>query len=271
MLRLLSVSSLVPLLAFATFAGCSAGDVNPPPLLVADGGGTTDGPVQVDAPPGAVIQSGKIIDFSSLKPVAGATITVGTKSATTDASGNYQLEIDPTKITNMNVVNAGYYSLLEQSSKGTTSYSLGKTKFLSENTAGLLTQTLPGYDVSGGVVSVAFENQGCLDEGGATIEFTVDGAPPPAAVKLIYARSGFPAPDQMSAESGSFPHAVIYNVPAGKAVAVTGKHPTCKMKPFPVDKDLTIESGSGTITYTDATLKPNGGKATGFVRIFLTN
>jgi hypothetical protein len=279
MLRLLAASALVPVLALAGLAassGCGAGDVNPPPLLTASDGGGDDAPT-IDAPAGAITQGGKIIDFSTFSAIVGAKVTSGASSATTDTTGAYSFSIPPNTIFNMTVENTGFYTLQEQEAKAAASFNLGKTKFLSENTAKLLLTTLTGYDGKGGIVSVALENHGCPDEGGATFEWAVDGQPGgaadagPGTGRLIYASDGFPDGARTSAQSGSFPHAIVYNVTPGKAVSITAKHPSCKMIAFPVDKDLTVESGSGTITYTSATLTPLGGKVTGFVRIFLSN
>jgi hypothetical protein len=276
MLRLLAATAvLAPVLAFAA---CGAGDVNPPPLLAADGGGGEDGGGTVDAPPGAVVQSGTIIDLSTQKPVSGATVTSGSHTATTDAKGTYTMQVDPGVVFSMKVEAPSYYTLQEQELKPTATFNLGKTKLPSQNTVDLLTTTFAGYDHVGGIVSIAIENQGCPDEGGATFDFTVDGQPGYGAdggaqgtARLVYFADGFPSADKVNVQSGSFPHAAIYNLPVGKPVVVTAKHPTCKMKAFPVDKDLTIESGSGTVTYVSATLSPFGGKSTGFVRIFLSN
>ena len=165
----------------------------------------------------------------------------------------------------MKVEKTGYYTLLEQATLVKASIDLGKTSFLSDNTANLLLTTLTGYVAGSGVVSVAIENQGCADEAGATFEYTVDGQPAPASVKLIYASDGFPDSGRTSAQTGSFPHGIVYNVTPGQTVAITVKHPTCTMKAFPVDKPLDV----GTITYVNASLAPLAGKSTGFVRVFL--
>ncbi len=277
MLRL-ALPALLATAATAAFVACGAGDVNPPPLLASDGGGVTDGPAPIDAPPGAIVQTGTIVDLTSNKPVVGATVTSGAKSATTDSKGQYSMALDPGVAFSMKVTAPAYYTLQEQEILPKATFNLGKTKLPSESTVTLLVGTFQGYEPGGGIVSVALEKQGCPDEGGATFDFTVDGKPgfgadggPTTTARLIYFNNGFPSAGLASAQTDSFPHAAIYNLPPGKPVVVTAKHPTCKMKAFPVDKDLTAESGSGTATYTSATLAPFGGKSTGFVRIFLSN
>jgi hypothetical protein len=279
MRKLLAVSALAPVLALAGFAGCGAGDVNPPPLLTGGDAGGTDAPTTVDAPPGAIVQTGTIIDLSTKQPVAGAKVTSGAQSATTDSKGTYSMTLDPGVTFSMKVEKTAYYTLQEQEMLPSSSFNLGKTKLPSEQTVSLLVSTFKGYDGVGGIVSIAIENAPgqCPDEGGATFDFTVDGQPglnadggAATTAQIVYFSDGFPDGARTSAQSGSFPHAAIYNLPAGKPVVVTAKHPTCKMLPFPVDKDLAIESGSGTAHYVSATLSPFGGKSTGFVRIFLS-
>lgn len=264
------LSALGATLLLTAFGGCGAGDVSPPPPL-ADAG--TDSPTTTDAPPGATTQTGKIIDLSTKSAIADAKITTGTFTATTDAKGNYSVQVDPTQPFNMHVEKTGYYTLIEQSTLVKTSFNLGNTSFLSENTANLLTQTLPGFDPTLAAVSTDIEIRGgCTDETGATFDFTVDGQPPPANAHLVYFSSDFPAPSNTAAESNTFPHGIIYNLPGGKPVTVTVKHPKCTMLPFPVDKDVSQDpraSGVGTVTYVSATLTPVAGKATGFLRLFL--
>ena len=168
------LSALGATLLLTAFGGCGAGDVSPPPPL-ADAG--TDSPTTTDAPPGATTQTGKIIDLSTKSAIADAKITTGTFTATTDAKGNYSVQVDPTQPFNMHVEKTGYYTLIEQSTLVKTSFNLGNTSFLSENTANLLTQTLPGFDPTLAAVSTDIEIRGgCTDETGATFDFTVDGS-----------------------------------------------------------------------------------------------
>ena len=265
MLRLLS-AVLAPAVLFA---GCNisfggAGDVSPPPPL-ADAAveAGTDAPSSVQ-----VTQKGKLVDLSTNVPIVGAKITAGVGTATTDAQGKYEVAVNPTTAFNMRAEKAGYFSLTEQETLVKASIDLGKTRYLSEDTAILLTATLNGYIEGLGVLSVAIEKQGCPDEGGATLEFTVNGAAPPSSAKMVYVSGNAPDSLKTNAQSGSFPHAVFYNLPTGVPVAVTVKHPTCTMVPFPIDKALAPD-GTGTVTYTSATLQTAPGKALSFLRVFL--
>src|SRR5262249_29249178 len=160
---------------------------------------------------------------------------------TTDAKGVYTVTVDPAKSFNMVVEKAGYYTLTEQETLVKASIDLGKTSFLSDSTANLLTLTLqvPGatYDPALGIVSVGVEPKLhaskkalCADIGGATLDYTVDGKPgAQSTAKLIYTQGGQPSVGQTSVDKDSAPaSAVLFNVPPGKPVTITVKHPTCK-------------------------------------------
>ena len=244
--------------------GCSSTSAKTP--AVADSG-AADADVEGgggDAGPTTVTQTGQILALQSDKPVAGAKVTAGNATATTDANGGYMVVLDPKVPFNLKVASDGYYSLLEQEALVGGNIDLGTTKLLPESTATLLISTLNGYDATLGILSVGIEKQGCADEGGALISYTVDGQAPTSS-KLTYTASGVPSGTQTSAAKDSFPHAIVYNLPPGKPVSVTVTHPACKMIAFPVDKPL----ATGSIRYTSATLTTTAGKSTSFLRVFL--
>jgi Carboxypeptidase regulatory-like domain len=256
--------------AFVPYVACSAGDVSPPPAI--DGGGGADGQVTTDgggggeSSSGGTTQKGKIVDLAAGNGIAGATVTLGATTVQTDSSGKYEGAVDPTKPFNMKVEKTGYYTLTEQETQVKASIDLGKTSFLSEQTASVLLGTLQNYDSTLGVLTIGIINQTCADEAGATFELTMDGAPLTSASLYYFDDSGAPTPAQKSAVKGQYPHhAVAFNVPVNKPVTVTGKHPTCATAPFPVDQAV----DTGTITYVSAAIATLPGKATSFARIFL--
>jgi hypothetical protein len=261
---LLAASIAFPVLCL--FAACGAGDVSPPPPLTdagVDGSNVTESGGESSS--GGTTQQGQIVDLTTKLPVAGAQLTLGTGSATTDAQGKYTASVDPSKSFNMKVEKGGYYTLTEQETLVKEPIDLGKTSFLPEGTATLLLGTLTGYDSTKGVLSVAIENQGCADEAGAQFTMTGPDGKPIAGSSLYYFDSGFPSATATAAKGGEFPHAVAFNIPVGTAVTVSVTHPTCKMIPFPVDKPL----DTGKVTYVSATISTSPGKATSFTRVFL--
>jgi hypothetical protein len=226
-----------------------------------DGSNVTEGGGESGGGP---TQKGQIIDLTTKAAVAGANITLGAAKVTTDATGKYQVAVDPTKSFNMKVEKTGYYTLTEQESQVKVDIDLGKTSFLPETTATLLTATLTGYDPKLGILSVAIEKQGCADEGGATFDLTADGKPIQGS-SLFYFQDNLPSASATAVQTDQFPHAVAFNLPVDKPITVTVKHPKCTMVPFPVDKQL----DTGTITYVSATIATSAGKATSFTRVFL--
>jgi hypothetical protein len=251
----------------------------PPPLPDAGVDSSSSGGVDAGGEAGGPVQNGEIVSLQLNGPVAGAAITAGAATTTTDAKGKYQVAIDPTTQFSMKVQKDGYYTLTEQLTQVKGALDLGKTSLLSEAVASTLIATLqvPAYDPTLGVLSASVEKKGCADEGGATLSFTVDGnAPAPPAALYYVGPDGAPSPIYKSVQSGAFPSAVFYNMPPGKTIEVTVKHPTCTMVPFPVDKNLGTDpsppfgvQGSGTVTYVNSKLTTVGGKATSFLRVFL--
>jgi hypothetical protein len=273
MLRFVPASAVLSLSALlGTFAACGAGDVNPPPHIdEADGAVQADSGAQ-EASAGTVTQSGKVVVLSANDPVVGATVktSAGGGPVTTDAKGMYSLEVEANKPFSMQIEAPNFYSLLEQQTQASAPFNLGKTSLLSEATASFLLLTLRGYDSSMGVLSVAVERKAtCADEAGATLAYTVDGNPPSGS-SLYYFMGGAPNVSARAAESGAFPHAVLFNLPPGKPITVTVSHPTCKPSAFPVTKDLSADGlGSGNVTYVSPTLTTSAGKNTSFLRVFL--
>jgi hypothetical protein len=278
MCRRIIVSALLPLASLGLlncdwFGG--AGDVNPPPPLQDAAADTKlDLDASTDSPAGSVTQKGVIKTLSLNTPVDGAKITCGASTTTTDASGKYQISVDPTKPFNMRVEKAGYYTLTEQASLVKSNIDLARTSFLSEGTANILIATLDGYDPAFGVISISVENNGCASEAGATLEYTIGGQPV-AGATLYYTTGNTPSRDQKAVEKDSFPSAVLFNVPPNQDVTITVKHPTCTMIPFPYDQDCAAArpggggGGSGTITYVSSAISALPGKATSFVRVYL--
>jgi hypothetical protein len=262
----LVASIAFPVAAF--FAACSAGDVSPPPPL-SDGGATVEGGGAESSSGGSgPVQQGSIRDLTTSLPVASAKLTLGAATATTDANGKYQVTVDGTKSFNMKVEKDGYYTLTEQETLVKQDIDLGVTSFLPESTAALLTASLAGYDPGKGVLSLAIENHGCTDEGGATFTVTGPDGKPPAGSTLVYAvgsKPSLPSASATSAQKDAFPHAVAFNLPPNVPISVTVQHPTCTMVQFPVDKQV----DTGTVTYVSATVATLPGKATSFLRLFL--
>jgi len=241
--------SLVPAVVLS-LAACSGGDHQ--------SGGTTPAPTTgpTNTDPAFVVQTGTIIDFDSNKAVAGATVTAGDQSATTDAKGAYTLKVRKGMPFDMIVSAPNYVKLLEQGTVLDANYDRGKTPIVPLDLGTLLHDTLQGYDPSLAVLSVqVVATGGCASEAHTKIKFSPEGS-----AKIKYFLNKFPSNTVEEVQPGELPSAVIYNLPPGMPVTVTLENESCKQAPFPF-----TQNG---ITY-EANVKTEAGDVTAFQRLFL--
>jgi hypothetical protein len=204
-------------------------------------------------------QTGQIVDFNTNKGVVGATVTAGSVSATTDATGKYTLNVPKDTAYSMTITAPNYLKLIEQEWKLTGDADRGKTSFVDAATQQTLQNALSGYDQAKAVFSMQVQKKGtCADVTGATITMANQGT-----AVLKYFKGGFPSNTATSVTDGQLPSAVIYNVTPGTQVVITVTHPTCKQVAFPV-ADPTIP----TILYT-GNVTTEGGAAASFTRLYV--
>ncbi len=232
-----ALSALAP--SAALFMACDADNV---PLrafsdeggLLGEGGNVGEGG---SAHPGKAQQTGRVVDLGSQgMGVAGATIQIGGQTIAVDAKGNYSVLYPLNTPVDMVVTAPAYYKLLEgqwllkkDASRGNTrltSADLGKTLLNALQLTGTALNTALG------VLSIwAVPTAGCPDEGGVTFDIS----PRDPSTNSVYLKMTFPDTTLSSGVKGENPHVVFYNVPVGKDITVTTKHPTCSQRPFPQD------------------------------------
>ncbi len=227
------------------------------------GGGDTSNPNNA-------MLKGRIVGFGAGSPIKGATVTIGTGSATTDDKGFWSLSVAKATPVSMTVTNPGYVKLIEQEMIVSGDSDRGDTSFVPAGTQQLLEATLTGIDPTLAVVSfrVYARGGGCPTAQGSTVAFAT-----PGSEKLLYfAASGFPDPGQTSVIDGKTPSGIFYNVPVGASIKLKVTPPAgCKQSTFPI-ADLTIP----TLTYTGNVNSeagdppPAGSKAAAsFIRIYI--
>ncbi|MBN9166415.1 MAG: hypothetical protein BGO98_29930 [Myxococcales bacterium 68-20] len=203
-------------------------------------------------------QTGKIIRAQTEdEAVEGATITIAGKTATTNATGDYELIVPRNTPYQMTVAADGFYKLLEQEwilKKETLDR--GTTNLLLTDTANLLAGLLPGRKSDKGLVVVKVNPQPpCTSEEGSTL--TID---PPGEAKVTYFSGSLPNSQQTSVQAGTTFSAAIYNVDVGVPLKITVSSPQCAQVPFPVDV--------GDVTYTGFQ-KAEPGDALSYMRIYI--
>jgi len=204
-------------------------------------------------------QTGQVVDFNTNKGVAGVTVTAGTVTATTDATGKYTLNMPKNTAYSMMLTAPNYLKLIEQEWQLTGNADRGKTSFVDVATEQTLQNALSSYNATLAVFSLQVKKRGaCASVDGATITMANQGA---AIIK--YFKGGFPSNTATSILEAELPSAVIYNVTPGTPVQITVTHPTCKQVAFPVaDPDIP------TILYT-GNVTTEGGAAASFTRLYV--
>ncbi len=209
-------------------------------------------------------QTGKTVSYtpcSAPVPVAGATITIGSRTATTAADGTYSIEVPSGTPFTMMVTAPSYIPLTEAEDTVAASYDRGDTLLISTETAMFLEDALPSYSATGSLLTIELVKTGaCKDVTGTTVAVSSAGS---TAVTQYPAQCASPV-GGTSATDGTFPvasDAVVYNLPPGPhTVKVTS--PKCTQVPYPY-----TDAATG-LTY-DGTVTTEAGNANAFTRVFL--
>jgi len=211
-----------------------------------------------------VTQTGKTVSYtpcSAPTPVPGATITIGTNTATTAADGSYSIEVPAGTPFTMTVTAPSYIPLTEAEDTVTGSCDRGSTLLISTETAMFLEDALPSYNASGSLLTIELvKTGGCTDLTGTTVAVSSAGA---SAVTQYPAQCASPV-GGTSVTDGTFPvasDAVVYDLPAG-AHTVTASSPKCTQVPYPYTDPTTGLTYDGTVT-------TQTGNANAFTRVFL--
>lgn len=246
---------------FTAFAACSDDDTPTTP-----GGGTEDGGADVQPDVPVVVtndkeskQSGKIIRAQTTdEGVPNATVTIGAKTAITNASGDYEIIVPRNTPYRMTVAADGFYRLVEQELiLKKESLARGSTNLLPKQLADLLAGLLPGRDTAKGLLLVKVNPRPpCASEEGTTL--TLD---PPGDAKISYFSGSLPSTDQPSTKGGTDFSAIFYNVDINVPIKVVVHSPKCKNVDFPVEV--------GDVTYTGANTIAEGGESITYLRTYV--
>ncbi len=240
-------------------AGCSDDDSGGSGPSAGDGGADAqpDVPVVVTNDTESK-QSGKIIRAQTEdEGVPGATVTIAGKTATTNASGDYEIIVPRNAPYQMTVSAPEYFKLLEQEmivKKETLDR--GTTTLLPTATATFLAGFLPGRKAEKGIVVVKVNPQPpCTSEEGSTV--AID---PPGEAKVVYFGGALPESSRTTVKAGTTFSAAIYDVDVGVPLKVAVTSPDCAQVPFPIEV--------GDVTYTGfQTAEP--GDALSYVRVYI--
>jgi hypothetical protein len=173
-------------------------------------------------------QHGVVVDYFALEPLAGFTVTDGSSSATTDATGTFSLPAPMGVVLAPVVTGTGYSTLqLASAMAAGDDVDLGPIPIPSSETFGT-EQALVKNDQSLALFQVTLLLTGaCTSAAGGTLTVTS-----PDGTSLEYFnQGGLPLATAIEDTKDQRPAAVVFNVPPGVTPQFTLSHPTCTVAP----------------------------------------
>jgi hypothetical protein len=204
----------------------------------------TDG-VAPDAAPGTIYERGRILDYGSMTPLKGVTVTIGSLSVQTGADGKWAVPIPMGTPVRAKITDTGYIDVHLPELSGTGDVQRADVPIPDLMTFMYGQYAQPGYDTTKASVSVHIDKfSSCASIEGATLTVMT----PAAGAKVEYFKGGFPSPMATSvsaAETGG--HVSVYNVDPTADIVFQLSHPTCTQAPFPVTDGTQTLTGKVTL------------------------
>ncbi len=233
---------------------CGGGDSSPG-LPTDDAGNSPpvtgdSGPSSADAA-GTITETGVMVDYETLKPVAGLTVTDNGVSTTTDAKGTYTLSVPSTAtLLAPKVTGPKYTTLLFPGSKPAGSSADYGTNVIPDSATYTLEQDILQNDTTKALVQIVVQATGaCASATGGTLQ-VLD---PPGASVSYFSTQNLPDAKTTSFQAVTSPRpvAVVYDVPVGAQLTLAVTHPSCTLMGFPVTSGGKVLTGKVTTTGTE--------------------
>ena len=231
------------------------GKSTPPPTRDAGAGvpadpGGADGSSATGAS-GSIVETGVMVDYETLTPVAGLTVTDNGVSATTDSNGAFSLTVPPSVTLLGPTVTGPQYSMLlfpfHTPTGGPVDYG---TNVIPDSMTYALEQTVLQNDQTKALVQLVVQVTGaCKSAVGGTVQVLS-----PAGTSASYfSTSNIPQASLTSFQAVQTPRpvAVVYDIPVGSELTLAVTHPTCTLVPFPVATSGKLETGQVTTKATE--------------------
>jgi hypothetical protein len=180
---------------------------------------------------GPVIQGehGTLVDYFSMMPLAGLTVTDGTNSTTTGADGSFVLPAPMGVTLSPFASGTGYATLhLPEGTAASVDVNLGVVP-MAQTSSFALEQNILANDQTKALVHILIVKTGaCASIANGTV--TVNA---PAGAKLAYfSTAGIPTAPTMYDIAAPKPAAVVYDVTPAAALDITINAPGCTQVPF---------------------------------------
>jgi hypothetical protein len=179
----------------------------------------------VEAASGTSVEQGVMVDYESLFPVKGLTVTDNGQTATTDANGNWSLQ--PT------VTSSTYSRLLFPDSTAVSADIDFSTVVIPDLSTYSLEESVLGNDTTKALVHIVVVTQpSCASAVGGTLSVTS-----PSGARVEYFGTASTPDEQVTsfqAVAAGRPVAVIFNIDPSATLSFQISHPTCTQVPFPV-------------------------------------
>jgi hypothetical protein len=237
----------------------------------------TDSPVS-----SGLTLSGQVVDFSTMAPLSGVTVKAAattTTMTTTNATGDYSLNVPAATPYTLNFSNTGYATLTEETAQLSAAYNSsdgGPTTLPSVQAAQFLLAPITGLNPSLGSIAIVVTLEStCASAMGTT--FTLGGAGASDAGAdgggpgIIYTAGalGLPSPTATSVTSGERPAAIAYNLPLGVPITVAVSGGPCMQDPNPVTQGPITYEGSTTTVASETGSGATAGVAFSGITVFL--
>ena len=199
----------------------------------------------VDAGPifdGSATAHGTIVDYFTLKPVPGLTVTDNGLTSKTDAMGKWSIT-EPAGATLLPTVTGPSYSnlLFPESLPAAADVDFAASVMPNSSTYMLEQQGLTSDPSKALVQAVIVTKPSCASVVGGTLAVLA-----PSGAKVVYfATSGLPDQTVKSFQGVTPPRpvAVVFDIAVGAELSLQVSHPTCKQVPFPYTYQGKIYTG----------------------------
>jgi hypothetical protein len=225
----------IGLLLALALAGCSTSS-SPGGQATDAAADAGDASADAGAPDGMFVISGTVVKFQSPGVgLAGATITAGSPSVTSDDGGSWALLVPEGQLFSLDFSAPSYVHATnaEESLSGNSPENI--FLLVDDETATFLLHSFADFDEKLGALAVTINGEStCPNTGGATFAATPRAPGDAGAPRVLYFSNNLPDPTATSTADEAEPGAVIYNLPTGVDIVVTVKRAGCKQDPFPV-------------------------------------